>query len=331
MRLAIIGVAHHHIDAYLAALGADESIECIGFYERDSELAETYEGHGGLRGFAARDKLLAQRPDGVIICSANAHHTEDIIAAAAHKLPILCEKPLATTIDDCRRQQSALKKSGAFLMPAHPMRFSDTVNRAAKSIAGGGYGRLLGGSATNRGQVPINHREWFIDPILAGGGAIIDHTVHVADILRLLTGSEVTGVTARANSHLLQGKGIAVESAALLALRFADGSTFSLDCSWSRPQNFPTWGGLTMRLVCESGIIEVDPFAEHSHLYGAPRAHHLYTPWGEDAIGAMICEFTTCVRTGRVPRVGFSDGLAVQEIIDAAYRSVREGTEVLLT
>ena len=80
-----------------------------------------------------------------------------------------------------------------------PVRYNATVVRAKQMVDEGKLGRILAMKGTNRGRNPGG---WFIDPKLSGGGAVMDHTVHVADIMRWITGAEVKDVYAEVD-HLI--------------------------------------------------------------------------------------------------------------------------------
>ena len=88
----------------------------------------------------------------------------------------------------------ACKANGVLLQTAFPVRYNTTVVRAKQMIDEGKLGRILAMKGTNRGRNPGG---WFVDPELSGGGAVIDHTVHVADIMRWITGAEVRKCTRR--------------------------------------------------------------------------------------------------------------------------------------
>ena len=66
-------------------------------------------------------------------------------------------------------------------------------------------------NTTNQGQMPIKRRQWFVDKELAGGGAVMDHTVHLTDILRWYFDTEVVEVFAQTN-HILHAGAVDVEN-----------------------------------------------------------------------------------------------------------------------
>ena len=163
--------------------------------------------------------------------------------------------------------------AGVTLMTAFPMRFSPPVIAAREALLAGSLGRIYGCNATNQGQLPVA-APWFIDPDLAGGGALMDHVVHVADLLRWFFGSEVRQVYAQANRILYRELQPRVETGGIALLDFADGSFASIDCSWSRPSNYPTWGNVKLEIVGEGGLLSLDAFRQASTVYrrGAPGA-----------------------------------------------------------
>ena len=193
----------------------------------------------------------------------------------------------------------------------------------------GGLGKIYALNTTNQGQMPINHRRWFVDKELAGGGAVMDHVVHLADILRWYLDSEVVEVYAQTN-HILHADTVDVETGGLLMLTFADGTFASIDCSWSKPLNYPTWGGLTMELISERGLTVIDAFSQNLNVYKQSNASHWWAPWGSDANQAMIEEFVTAVQEQRPPSVSGEDGYRALEVALAAYASMEHGQPVAL-
>ena len=324
IRIGIISAAHHHVDGYLSALKAmekDMNLEIVGMADEDEQRLKRYAAEWTLKPYPHAASLLRERPDAIIICSENTRHRLYVEQAAAAGVHILCEKPLAADLADAQAMVELCRDKGLLLMPAFPMRYSQAILEARNALQSGQFGALRGGSSTNQGQMPMTHRHWFIEPEMAGGGVIMDHTVHVVDLLRWLSSAEPMKVSVFAN-RIMQPSPTEVETAALLLIHFSNGLSFSLDASWSRPQRYPTWGGLTLRLVCDRGILEVDAFSENNQVYGAQDLRWEY--WGADVNRAMLADFLAALR-GDTPRLSADDGLAAQRLIDAAYRSWRQG------
>ena len=124
-------------------------------------------------------------------------------AAAAAGLWILCEKPLAPTAADARAMVAACKKAKVGLGTAFPCRWAPPLAEAKAKIVSGALGEVRAVTCTNHGQAPGG---WFADPALSGGGATMDHTVHVADLLRWMLGREFTKVYCELGNQLHRGE-----------------------------------------------------------------------------------------------------------------------------
>lgn len=329
MKIGILSFAHLHAESYAHNLKTLAGVELLGIADDDAARGERYAHEYATRFYPSYDALLAERPDGVIVCSENARHRALVELAAHAGVHVLCEKPLATTLVDGAAMVEACRQAGVVLMTAFPMRFNAPVLEIKSLLDGGELGRILACSATNQGQNPKRYRDWFVDKTLAGGGSVFDHTVHLVDILRWYLDSEVVEVYAQTN-RIIHRADVEVETGGLLMLTFADGTFASIDCSWSRPMNYPTWGGLTFDLICEQGVVNLDAFSQNLVAYSNRGGASAWLPWGSDADRAMIDEFLAAIAGQRAPRVTGFDGLKAMEVALAAYRSAELGQPVAL-
>ena len=215
-------------------------------------------------------------------------------------------------------------------MTAFPMRFSAPAREVKQIVDGGTLGTIYGISSTNNGQCPYSERAWFVDKALSGGGAMSDHIVHLADLLRWYLDSEVVEVYAQSNHILYSVAAPDIETGGLVSLLFDNGTFATIDCSWSKPLYYPTWGGLAMELVGEGGFTVMDAFKQNVTIYSAARGRAAYGYWGSDANQAMVNEFVAALRERRAPLVTGYDGLKASEIMAAAYRSAERGEPVRL-
>ncbi|MFM8322576.1 MAG: Gfo/Idh/MocA family protein [Chloroflexota bacterium] len=329
LKIGILSFAHLHAEAYVLNLLADPGVEMIGIADEDLERGRKFAGQFGVRLFASYAALLAEQPDGVLVCSENSRHRPLVELAAAAGVHVLCEKPLATTPQDARAMVQACKQAGVILMTAFPVRFSPPVSELRSRLAAGDLGLPYCFNAINQGELPRKHREWFVDPELAGGGAVADHTVHLADIMRWYLGSEVREVYAQTN-QIFHGDEVEVETGGLVMLTFENGVFATIDTSWSRPDYWPTWGGLGLELVTERGAVIVDAFKQNLTVYRPDLQRPVWSFWGSDINAAMIAEFLAAIREGRQPLVTGEDGLRAVEIVAAAYRSAESGQPALV-
>jgi predicted dehydrogenase len=327
IRIGILSFAHHHGEAYISNLRRMEGVELVGVVDDDPMRGQTIAAQNNARYFYTYEDLLAEKPDGVIICTENNRHRPMVEMAAARGINVLCEKPLATTLEDARAIVDVCEKAGVLLMTAFPMRFSAPLLEIKTRLDNGDFGDVYCFNATNQGELPTKHRGWFVDSELAGGGAIMDHTVHLVDIMRWITGSEVKRVYAKSN-RIFHAEEVQVETGALEMLTFANNMFATIDASWCRPQYWPTWGGLGFEMVTQRGAVIVDAFRQNLNVYRHEWQRSNWLPWGSDNNQAMMEEFAAAIRENRTPRVTGLDGLRAVEVTLAAYESDRTGQTV---
>lgn len=327
MKIGIMSFAHHHGEAYIANLRAIPGVEVCSVADEDpargQRLAQAYSAPF----YQTYEALLESKPDGVIICSENSKHLPLVKMAAVLKINVLCEKPIATNIPDAKAIVDACARAGVLLMTAFPMRFSAPLIEVKTRLDAGELGQVFCFNGTNQGELPTKHRAWFADPTLAGGGAIMDHTVHLVDIMRWYLGSEVIEVYAQANK-IFHANEVGVETGGLEMITFKNGVFATIDTSWSRPPYWPTWGGLTFEMVTERGAVIVDGFKQNITVYSHANQRPIWQYWGSDMNQAMISEFIAAIRDGREPKVTGVDGLRAVEVVIAAYDSARTGQPV---
>lgn len=323
-RVGIFGVAHVHSEAYAANLAAADGVEFVGVSEIDDVLRDGWlSKHDGLC-LATHDALISAGIDAAIVCTTTSEHLPVVERLAAAGIDVLCEKPLATTIGDAEAIVDVCSTAGVLLMTAFPMRFNPALASARKSLTEGRIGDPLAFAGTNRGRIPTDYAEWFSDPVAAGGGAIMDHTVHLVDIVRWWTGAEPVEVFAETNR--ITHPDVLVETGGVLTVGFDNGTFASIDCSWSRPDNYPTWGGLEIEVVGANGVIAIDAFAERLDVWSDGET--AWVDWGDDANQAMIEHFVRAVRGEHALAVTGGDGLRATAVALAAYRSAAAGQPV---
>ncbi|SDT20814.1 Gfo/Idh/MocA family protein [Microlunatus soli] len=336
LKIAVLSFAHLHAMSYLQALSARSDIELVA---TDPDHATRPEGESGGPELAQQmgvtyvddyDAVWDWGPDAVIICSENSRHRPLVEAAAAHGAHALCEKPLATSVADAEAMVAACERAGVNLMIAHPVRFSTAFADLKAAYDAGVVGTVRSVLGTNNGQLPIGVRKWFADKELAGGGSITDHTVHVADLLdSLFDGEEVETVYATSNK-ILHADEVEVETSGLVSIGYRNGVVATIDCSWSKPDSYPTWGGLTLQLIGSDGIADMDAFNARVGGQSEKTRNGVWFPYGVSADQALINEFLDSIAEQRAPHPDGRSGLRTVRIVQAAYESVRTGKTVNL-
>jgi predicted dehydrogenase len=325
LKIGLLGVAHVHTPGYVECLQAMPGVEMVGLYDWQSARAVEAAAQWGIPALGL-DELLDSGLGGVVICAENSHHRPMVEAAAGRVGAILCEKPIATTIADAQAMIETLERTGTRLMIAFPVRYATAALSLRQLLASGTLGTIRTARTTNHGTMPGG---WFVDPALAGGGAVMDHTVHVIDMLRWLWPEvEVAEVYAEVGDSLLH-PGLGIDDAGLLSFTMTNGVIATLDTSWSRPPSYPIWGDVTVEMTGDKGVVTVDVFSQNVN--HAPRnGNYAWVGYGADSNAAMIANFVDMAQTGRQPSITAYDGLKAMEVALAAYESARSGTSVRL-
>ena len=240
---------------------------------------------------------------------------------------MLTEKPVATTADDARAMIAACRDADVQLHVAFVSRFLPHVRSVKQAIESGSLGEVIGLRAGNRGRPPLppQYPAWITRARESGGGALIDHSVHLTDLVRHLTGREVTAVAAETGALLWDA---GVEDCALLSLVLDNGAVAGLDPSWSVPASNPWDYDFFLRLVGTAGSADLDDLAESVRVVSGRLAGGLrLAGFAEDPDAAMIETFCASVRQGRPaqPSASGEDGLRALEVALAGYASAGAG------
>lgn len=321
LRVAVLSAAHVHAASYVRLLESRADTEVV--------LADP-DGYGDVpaeRTVATIDEAWTafngEAPDAVVVCSDNAGHKALVLEAARRGIHVLCEKPLATTVEDAEEMVDACANASVVLMTAFPVHFSPQVAALRQAVDNGSLGEIIALAGANNGKLPAG-RDWFTDPEAAGGGALVDHVVHLAEILDSLFGEPET-VHAVANGvlygHTNDGD---AETGGLVTLRYANGLIATIDCSWSQPAEAPTWGGLKLHVAGTGGQLEIDAFSQR---VDGPGQWH---PFGFNLDALLLDAFLEAVRSGETQEPSGAVGARTVRVVDAAQESVRTGRPVPL-
>lgn len=326
IKIGMLSFAHLHAASYARCLQQLPDVMLAGIYDGDvdrgQQWAETYQ----TAYFETADTLLAADLDGVIICAENSQHRTLVESAAGRVRHILCEKPIATTVPDAQAMIEVCAETDTRLQIAFPVRFAPAIQHLKATLAENRLGRIFSAKCTNHGTMPGG---WFTDRELAGGGAVIDHTVHVIDVLRWFWQTEVTEVYAEVGDSLLH-PGLGIDDAGLLSFKLANGVYGTLDTSWSRPESYPTWGDVKIEVLGEKGLVRVDALRQHLAVSSDERGKTQWVNWGSDMDLGLISDFVAMIRADRPPSIRGEDGLKALEVALAAYRSAQMGKPVTL-
>lgn len=324
LKVGMISFAHGHAFSYFRALMNIPNVEVAGIADEvKSRVQELTEKHS-IPYYEDYRQLLETDIDAVVICSENVHHAKLTIDSANAGKHVLCEKPLGVSVEEMEEMIRVCKDNGVQLMTAFPCRYITAVTEAKAAIERGEIGEILAIKGTNRGTMPGG---WFIEPSLSGGGAVLDHTVHVMDLMNWFLGSRVKEVYAEAGTLFHD---IEVDDAGLVHVKYENGVVAVLDTSWSRPKSFPTWGDVTMEIIGTRGVISVDSFAQKNEVYNDEKMKTQWSSWADGMDEGLVRGFLDAIRDNREVPITGEDGLRSTEVALAAYESIKKGQPVKL-
>lgn len=332
--IALLGCAHvPHAMSYARAASESPSVRLVAAWDDTPAIARRVGERFEVPLARSPDELVAlPGVDAVVVCSATADHRSLVEVAASAGRHVLVEKPIATTMADAQAMVDACDRAGVQLQVAFVTRFYPLVQRVRSLVRDGAIGEVRGLVGGNRGRPPLppSYPDWITDPTRAGGGALIDHSVHVTDVMRHVTGLEVTDVGAEVNSAFWNA---GVDDMALLSLRFAGGAVGSVDPSWSVPAGNPWHYDFSLRILGTKGALTIGDTTESLNVVGdVGRAGQVLVPFGADIDALMLNGFADSIRAGHVlePCADGHDGIRALEIALAGYRAAASATRVEL-
>jgi 1,5-anhydro-D-fructose reductase (1,5-anhydro-D-mannitol-forming) len=260
--------------------------------------------------------------DAVYISSVNSSHYEQTLAAVKAGKHIMCEKPLALTAKEATIMAEAAKDAGVLLATNHHMRNSVPHEMMRRAIAKGNLGTIVGASVRHAVQLPQSAQGWRTANPEAGAGVILDITVHDADVLRYVLGSDPETVYARARSGAMTAAGI--DESVFGVAHFADGtdvSFFESFISGHAPTELSVFG--TEAAMVGVGIQSMQPVGS---LYRVAKGEATPIDLGprEDLYTVGFRKFQAAAQ-GRQerPAATAEDGIWSLAFAEAALRSVQ--------
>ncbi|PGH46724.1 dehydrogenase [Streptomyces sp. Ru87] len=318
------GIARAHLPAWVE-LGARVTV--FSTDDNAGKLAERYGAHGVV---AARslDELLA-RSTAVDICTPTHTHREIALTAIRAGKHVVCEKPLALSVEHAREMAEAAEAAGVVLFPAHVVRWFPEYAALAEAVRDGAVGEPAVLRFTRTGAYPV-WAPWFADAALSGG-ILLDQMVHDFDFAQLLAGP-VVRVHAQARGHLEAPAVEGCVAASTAVLTHASGAVSHVHGVWGLPDSaFRT----TFRVAGRDGVLHHDSAqtkafrvvaqGERARGEGIPA-----TDLAESPFVAELRDFAAAVTGGGTPRVTARDGLEAVRIAVAAAESARTGRAVEL-
>ena len=343
IRIGVLSFAHGHVSAYCSRLQGFADAELIALWDDNESRGRDAATRFGMAFEPDYRVLLAREDiDAVIITSETNKHADLAVAACAAGKHILCQKPLATTREDCDRIIDAVEKSGVHFQMAFQMRCDPLNQQIKRWLDEGAVGRI--GAIRRRHcinflfnpTIATGPSAWHIDPV-ANVGMFFDDAVHAADFLYWILGKPST-VMAEIDNVLTT---VAPDDTGIALYRWPSGAMGVLFNS-----SVTLAGENTCEIYGDEGVIiqNYDDGVSVTHAPPGASALKLFRkstgkwesfdyplpPNHGERIAAVPRPFIDNLIAGHSPTATAREGKISVEMCLAAYESAREGRRVAL-
>jgi len=339
-----IGTVHAYVLQQLADADVVDAALAATFDADPARAARVARHHGGEPAMSLAE--LVAGVDVVWVCTWTAAHLEAVERAVLAGRPVFCEKPLGPALVDAERVAALLDQ-----VPHQVglvLRWSPVFQRAADIITSGEYGHPLAAVLRDDQYFPIQGfygSTWRKDVAYAGGGTLIEHSIHDVDVLRWLLGDPVS-VNARTAARFGHP---GIEDTAAVTFAFDDGSVAQLTSVWH--QVLTRESGRHLEIFCETAALWTDDdYLGPLHVQTSDGTHEIVSAlpaWAPaltvpDVYAKPVAHYGTAAKAfldGLDPTVGTATGpaqvgggfpgateaLAAHRLVDDAYRSAASG------
>lgn len=255
--------------------------------------------------------------DIVYVVLPNALHAEYVIRAAAAGKHVICEKPMAVTVEECDRMIEACRTAGKKLSIGYRLHF-EPHNREMMLI---GREKKFGSLTKIRADHGFpGARGWRIDKKLAGGGPLMDVGIYCVQACRYTTGAEPVAVRAQEGRKTDPDKFRDVEESLTWQMEFADGLTAECRTSYAEKLNL-------LRMEGEKGWAELSPAYQYNGIKGRTSSGEMKFPQvNQQAL--QMDDFALAIKNDRPTPVPGEMGRQDVKILQAVYEAMRTGKRI---
>ena len=328
----VVGLGHISEIAVLPAFRHSKNTKVVALVSSDAQKARRLaKKFGASDYYSYEDYVLAlnhPKVDAVVIATTNGTHAGYAIRAAQSGKHVLCEKPMANSVGDCRRMMDACRTHDVRLMIAYRKYFEPASVLLKSLITSGKLGRLrvLHSAFTiNLPPGKPGSPTWHFDKQQAGGGSLVDVGVYCVNTARWLVGRDPWEVSAHAWTHHPAGFREVDEHMAF-QLKFPEGILLQATSSFGAAQSS------FLHVIGDKGWVALNPayeFAKQRRMCG-----EIGGRWFEKKFPAMdefvleLDAFAKAIRRGRDPEPDGTEGMKDVAIMQAIYRASQESRPV---
>ena len=336
-RIAIAGLVHGHVSGFLKSAKARNDVVISGLFDPDPALVARYGEQFGVppaSRFTSLNAMLATRPDAVATFTSTAGHRAVVEASARQKIPVMMEKPLATTLVDARAMAQAAKVGGIPVIvnyettwyPSHAeiwrlVRQNNSVGDIRRMVAMDGH------QGPKEIHVQPEFFEWLTDPEQNGAGALFDFGCYGANLMTWLMDGErplkVTALTQTNKPKIYED----VDDEATVVLQYAKAQGV-IQGSWNWP-----FSRKDLEVYGETGYAIATGGTGLRVRLKDQKADEARTPAELPANTRDPISYLMAIVRSKVAPSGLSsleNNVVVVEILEAARESARSGKTVVL-
>lgn len=334
LRMGVIGLGMGY--GHAKGFYAHPAAELVALCDLDSVRLQTVADELDVmqRYTNATEMFRQAELDAVGIAVPNRLHAPLTIAALGHGLHVLCEKPMACTVNEAKRMQAAADKADKNLMIDFSFRFTPASFALKEQVEAGVIGDIyFGRSAWHRRRgIPGG---WFVDKHMAGGGPLLDLGVHRLDLALWLMGyPEPVAVSGSTYDHIAQQEqqNYNVEDLACGLIKFANGATLVLEASWAL--NIAERERMYTELYGTKGSLSQYNVKGGYEFIGEVFTHEgdsFFNKTLEDRVAptpSAFTEFIDSIVDQRLPLATGVEGIKLMKILAGIYKSAETGKEV---
>lgn len=320
-----------HLPAYLGHPSLRDRLRIAAVADLSAaNLAAVRELLPGVRTYSSPLELIREEaPDFVDICTPPYAHRELIEEAAAAGCHILCEKPLATTLDDALAAQRAAQRAGVVLFPCHQYHYAPQWLATRAAVLDGRVGPVRVGSLSvyRNGANPGSaawQPAWRTEPCLAGGGILVDHGTHLFYQLHALFGPPAS-IACRTEQRL---PGSRVDDTATVYLRYPR-RVVRIHLTWAADRRYTChrYVGTRGEVAClDDRLLVRSADGERDLPFGEGLSHgSAHSDW----FGPLLTDFADRMEAGDLRGDRADEAVLVAAYLTLAYESAaRAGTQL---
>lgn len=326
MRVGLVGAGF--MGGFHAAGWAATPARLAAIHSLYPEAVRTLADRYGVQPVDSLDAVI-DAVDVVDICTPTHLHHDMVMKAAAAGKHIICEKPLARTVEQAEVMLAACERAGVKLLVGHVVRFFPQYAQAKTIVDRGEIGRVAIVRLTRASFRPKRaYDNWFLENEKSGG-MMLDLMLHDFDYARWVAGDVKSVFAKNVSSRWPDAPG----DYGLAILRHVNGALSNIEGGWCYP---PPMFRTAFEIAGDRGLIEhpagsSDPLTVHlgkSQNTDTPDIAVPASPLAEDPYVTEIKHFYDVIANDAVPRVTAADGLAALKIAFAAIESAQTGQRV---